>query len=140
MPSSHAPVRLDRRSIIFSAMHRRQFRTGRGSAAALYQCGCLQSARASGSGTRPLKRIGLQLYSLRDDARRDLSRTIADIAAVGYNDVELLGSMNNFGMPPKELRRVLDRKSTRLNSSHQIISYAVFCLKKKKNNYNSYCQ
>src|SRR5947208_12237496 len=27
---------------------------------------------------------------------------------------------------------VVDRKSTRLNSSHQIISYAVFCLKKKK--------
>ena len=27
----------------------------------------------------------------------------------------------------------LDRKSTRLNSSHQIISYAVFCLKKKNN-------
>src|SRR5258708_20909498 len=30
------------------------------------------------------------------------------------------------------LLRGLDRKSTRLNSSHQIISYAVFCLKKKK--------
>src|SRR5258708_36768255 len=30
-----------------------------------------------------------------------------------------------------------DRKSTRLNSSHQIISYAVFCLKKKKKNINS---
>src|SRR5258708_12906546 len=29
-------------------------------------------------------------------------------------------------------RRRADRKSTRLNSSHQIISYAVFCLKKKK--------
>src|SRR5438552_19160619 len=28
-----------------------------------------------------------------------------------------------------------DRKSTRLNSSHQIISYAVFCLKKKKSNF-----
>src|SRR5258708_12121007 len=28
----------------------------------------------------------------------------------------------------------IDRKSTRLNSSHQIISYAVFCLKKKNNN------
>src|SRR5207244_12654552 len=28
-----------------------------------------------------------------------------------------------------------DRKSTRLNSSHQIISYAVFCLKKKTENY-----
>src|SRR5258708_11333008 len=28
--------------------------------------------------------------------------------------------------------KIEDRKSTRLNSSHQIISYAVFCLKKKK--------
>src|SRR5438094_1017894 len=28
--------------------------------------------------------------------------------------------------------KVLDRKSTRLNSSHRTISYAVFCLKKKK--------
>src|SRR5258708_11650219 len=28
-----------------------------------------------------------------------------------------------------------DRKSTRLNSSHQIISYAVFCLKKKRRSY-----
>src|SRR5258708_10898391 len=31
----------------------------------------------------------------------------------------------------------LDRKSTRLNSSHQIISYAVFCLKKKKKDNSS---
>src|SRR5258708_18261144 len=31
-----------------------------------------------------------------------------------------------------------DRKSTRLNSSHQIISYAVFCLKKKKNTLERY--
>src|SRR5256885_4216835 len=29
----------------------------------------------------------------------------------------------------------IDRKSTRLNSSHLVISYAVFCLKKKKNRY-----
>src|SRR5256885_3797835 len=29
---------------------------------------------------------------------------------------------------------IKDRKSTRLNSSHLVISYAVFCLKKKKNN------
>src|SRR5207244_9690255 len=33
----------------------------------------------------------------------------------------------------------LDRKSTRLNSSHQIISYAVFCLKKKKTPYARTC-
>src|SRR5437763_8515260 len=34
------------------------------------------------------------------------------------------------------LGAVRDRKSTRLNSSHRCISYAVFCLKKKKNKYN----
>src|SRR5437660_1959701 len=33
-----------------------------------------------------------------------------------------------------QLRPNLDRKSTRLNSSHVAISYAVFCLKKKKKN------
>src|SRR2546422_6699418 len=32
----------------------------------------------------------------------------------------------------RALRRPVDRKSTRLNSSHGYISYAVFCLKKKK--------
>src|SRR5260221_9314214 len=33
-------------------------------------------------------------------------------------------------------RRQEDRKSTRLNSSHTVISYAVFCLKKKNNHLN----
>src|SRR2546429_4115324 len=35
-------------------------------------------------------------------------------------------------------REAGDRKSTRLNSSHGYISYAVFCLKKKKSNHNPY--
>src|SRR6266581_7453844 len=35
-------------------------------------------------------------------------------------------------------RGAKDRKSTRLNSSHPSISYAVFCLKKKKNNKNKF--
>src|SRR5437588_7971964 len=34
--------------------------------------------------------------------------------------------------PPVPAQVVEDRKSTRLNSSHTVISYAVFCLKKKK--------
>src|SRR6266487_365627 len=37
-------------------------------------------------------------------------------------------------MEPETERRSPDRKSTRLNSSHPSISYAVFCLKKKTNN------
>src|SRR5438874_5644174 len=41
--------------------------------------------------------------------------------------------------PPGDGRKppLRDRKSTRLNSSHVEISYAVFCLKKKKKNYNA---
>src|SRR5258708_22387236 len=35
-------------------------------------------------------------------------------------------------LEPVSAATIEDRKSTRLNSSHQIISYAVFCLKKKK--------
>src|SRR5258708_7524147 len=38
--------------------------------------------------------------------------------------------IDDYGHHPTE--KALDRKSTRLNSSHQIISYAVFCLKKKR--------
>src|SRR2546426_4485987 len=36
------------------------------------------------------------------------------------------------GSAPRAPRGLGDRKSTRLNSSHLVISYAVFCLKKKK--------
>src|SRR5258708_17431596 len=42
-----------------------------------------------------------------------------------------LASRSTDGFSAKRPRPVRDRKSTRLNSSHQIISYAVFCLKKK---------
>src|SRR2546429_2549776 len=38
-------------------------------------------------------------------------------------------------LPPLPADVAADRKSTRLNSSHGYISYAVFCLKKKKNLY-----
>src|SRR2546426_6285435 len=36
-----------------------------------------------------------------------------------------------FGQLPSRSLKFVDRKSTRLNSSHLVISYAVFCLKKK---------
>src|SRR5256885_12019355 len=43
------------------------------------------------------------------------------------HDDEIQGRRGHF-----DLRGERDRKSTRLNSSHLVISYAVFCLKKKK--------
>src|SRR5258705_6636204 len=41
--------------------------------------------------------------------------------------------MQNMAPPAGPLLATIDRKSTRLNSSHLGISYAVFCLKKKNN-------
>src|SRR5438132_1129076 len=43
----------------------------------------------------------------------------------------LYGALDKINSPDRKI--ITDRKSTRLNSSHTVISYAVFCLKKKKN-------
>src|SRR5687768_17727596 len=51
-------------------------------------------------------------------------------AAVGCEPVDRIGA---GGLESAGARPEPDRKSTRLNSSHGYISYAVFCLKKKKN-------
>lgn len=98
-------------------MDRRAFLTSIGLAAAGTQLACAPSLQ-SAAPTRRLRRVGVQLYSLRDDARRDLERTLGDIAAAGYNDVEMLGSMDNFGMPPTRVRQILDRNGLRAPSTH----------------------
>jgi sugar phosphate isomerase/epimerase len=99
-------------------MHRRNFLGALGSAIGLAQIACAGRVTALAATTRRLRRIGLQLYSLRDDARRDIERTIAGIAAAGFHDVELLGSMNNFGVSPERLRAMLDRNGLRAPSTH----------------------
>src|SRR5258708_15525744 len=70
----------------------------------------------------------------RQDVGRELQRVVVLVMPAHLQALE----------PPAQLRQLVlqiglgvdrvlqrDRKSTRLNSSHQIISYAVFCLKKK---------
>src|SRR3712207_9400672 len=68
----------------------------------------------------PLLRAGLHFHDLARpcDRRRERARPPAHGAA-------------------RRAQLEVDRKSTRLNSSHANISYAVFCLKKKKNRYRS---
>src|SRR5438034_5634488 len=74
----------------------------------------------------------------------DRAMTGAEIAVVGPlvgdRDATEVGTDPDQDLPlimarfhARRIRlRVRDRKSTRLNSSHTVISYAVFCLKKKK--------
>src|SRR5438034_7200607 len=58
---------------------------------------------------------------------------LADVPAPREHVVEVvgLGRGEAAGRPVRLRALRLDRKSTRLNSSHTVISYAVFCLKKK---------
>src|SRR3712207_7338514 len=53
--------------------------------------------------------------------------------AIAVRDAFLAGYGPLPGPSPELRTAFLDRKSTRLNSSHANISYAVFCLKKKNN-------
>src|SRR5690348_17975391 len=60
-----------------------------------------------------------------------ISATTPNAAIIAWGCLRLAGRYRSVaGKPPPYPR---DRKSTRLNSSHPSISYAVFCLKKKKN-------
>src|SRR5258708_849344 len=65
-------------------------------------------------------KIGEKLYD------KEVGLVTAFFIALNYREV-----FNSHFVLPDIYNVFLDRKSTRLNSSHQIISYAVFCLKKK---------
>ena len=99
-------------------MNRRTFLSTVGLAVAAPQLACASRAGTMSTTPRRLRRVGIQLYTLRDDARRDLEGTLVNIAKIGYKDVELLSSMNNFGMPPARLREILDRNGLRAPSTH----------------------
>src|SRR2546430_8097976 len=60
------------------------------------------------------------------------SLTVKEIQVAGADTAVLLHVETAFPGEPITLTQQGDRKSTRLNSSHSQISYAVFCLKKKK--------
>src|SRR5207248_10447631 len=69
--------------------------------------------------------------SLRRRQLRSVDQWVALTKAMRDEILELGVAPGNITVIPK------DRKSTRLNSSHRTISYAVFCLKKKKDRHRS---
>src|SRR5947207_12575321 len=62
----------------------------------------------------------------------DAANVIADVSRVMKLQEREVERQEGVVREIKGHRLVRDRKSTRLNSSHTVISYAVFCLKKKK--------
>jgi sugar phosphate isomerase/epimerase len=75
-------------------------------------------ATATAPAPRRLGRIGLELYTVRNEMRRDFDRTLAAVRAIGYTDVELLWSSGNFGRSPAQMRAALQREGLRAPSAH----------------------
>jgi sugar phosphate isomerase/epimerase len=65
-----------------------------------------------------LTRIGLELYSVRDAMKADPEATLAKVKAMGYDDVELLWSFDNFGRTPQQVRATLEREGLGAPSAH----------------------
>src|SRR5438132_13005118 len=73
-----------------------------------------------------------EIYTLSLHDALPISRSSASRSTNGAHS-RVMASSNRPGPEAAiERRKAEDRKSTRLNSSHTVISYAVFCLKKKK--------
>src|SRR5574340_874489 len=95
--------------------------------------GRLQAFRGSGAWRLlvEMRRYGAALYSL------PFTQTLYRFCRAGGYD--LIHVNNTFSYQVPTLLAARDRKSTRLNSSHQKISYDVFCLKKKTELQSQFC-
>jgi sugar phosphate isomerase/epimerase len=96
---------------------RRSFLTTLGGAA-LAIAGCSPAARGAlvGSpGRRRLSRIGIQLYTVRTQARADLAGTLGQLARIGYREIEFWGS---HSLTPPQIRAVLDQNGLTSPSVH----------------------
>jgi sugar phosphate isomerase/epimerase len=72
-------------------------------------------ANEIGLGRKKLKRVGLQLYTVRDMMKADLPGTLAKVAAIGYKEVEFAGY---FGRTPAQIRDLLKRNKLDSPSTH----------------------
>src|SRR3989449_11164213 len=98
--------------------------------------GVPQLRRPSPVGKHPLASVGIAAVRLPGGGCTNLMRVMQTNAcslSCGYCPTFCGGNVPRVSISPDETARTfMDRKSTRLNSSHGYISYAVFCLKKKK--------
>jgi sugar phosphate isomerase/epimerase len=80
----------------------------------------IASRNAEAAGTvltqrRKLKKVGLQLYTVRDMMKADLPGTLRKVAAIGYKEVEFAGY---FGRTPAQIRELLHRNGLASPSTH----------------------
>ena len=99
-------------------LSRRSFLVTAGAAATGLVTGCRQSVatgQAPAAAPARLDRIGVQLYSVRDQMQKDFTGTLERVARIGFTGVEFAGYYNQS---PQQVRAVLDRLGLRAPSSH----------------------
>lgn len=72
---------------------------------------------------KPARHIGLQLYSVRDDIKKDAVGTIEKVAKIGYKEVEGFGYADGkfFGLSPEEYSKVLKGNGLTMPSAHSMV-------------------
>jgi len=85
--------------------------------AAATAAGCALPARYS-AGSRHLKRVSLELYSVRAEMKKDPEGTLAQLGAMGYDDVELLWTFGNFGRTDEQVKAALANAGLKAPSAH----------------------
>lgn len=104
------------------AMHfnRRMFLAATAAGGAIAALNSASFARGpSGFFARRGLPIGLQLYTLGDEARTDLAGSLARVAAIGYREIEL---PELYGRAPADIRAMADRAGLKLASVHLALS------------------
>ena len=62
-----------------------------------------------------IEKIGVQLYTVRDQMKADFDATLAKVAAIGYKEVEFAGY---FGRTPQQVRAAIDKNGLSAPSTH----------------------
>ena len=84
---------------------------------ALVAAGTALPARVA-RAERRLKRVSLELYSVRNEMKTDPEGTLAAVRAMGYDDVELLWSHGNFGRTNAQVKAALANTGLKAPSAH----------------------
>jgi sugar phosphate isomerase/epimerase len=90
-------------------------RTFLGSAATVAAATLLANKFGWAAGDHKLDNIGVQLYTVRDQMKKDFDGTLAKVAAIGYKEVEFAGY---FDHSPEEVRAAIDRHGLLSPSCH----------------------
>src|SRR4029078_5920265 len=98
-----------------TTIDRRTFVKVLGAGTAGVRLGWSPKTVSGAGGSRKLDRIGIQLYTVRNDMEKDFEGTLSKIAGIGYKEGEVAGYL---GHSPADVRAILNRLNITAPSPH----------------------